>query len=135
MASAAGGGADRVAAETGPLKDWLKDLSAVAGFTVAVGDCATWGGIPATAPNPSDSPGLQFLKRANGGSLGAAYRSKAHGDAGGLQVKIRNARADRVVESLEFFRQQGLEDNHEPQELLLDEDRSLGGFRLLAPGP
>ena len=52
-----------------------------------------------------------------------------------MQVKIRNARADRVVESLEFFRQQGLEDNHEPQELLLDEDRSLGGFRLLAPGP
>ena len=41
MASAAGGGADRVAAETGPLKDCVKDLSAVAGFTVAVGDCAT----------------------------------------------------------------------------------------------
>lgn len=52
-----------------------------------------------------------------------------------MQVKIRNARADRVVESQEFFRQQGLEDNHEQQELLLDEDRNLGGFRLLAPGP
>ena len=24
-----------------PMKDWVKDLSAVAGFTVAVGDCAT----------------------------------------------------------------------------------------------
>ena len=60
-----------------PMKDWVKDLSAVASFTVAVGDCATWGGIPATAPNPSDSTGLQFLKRANGGSLGANYRSKA----------------------------------------------------------
>ena len=58
-----------------------------------------------------------------------------HGGAGGLQVKIRNARANRVVESQEFFRQQGLENNHEPQELQLDEDRSLGGFRLLAPGP
>ena len=60
-----------------PMKDWVKDLSAAACFTVAVGDCATWGGIPATAPNPSESTGLQFLKRANGGSLGAAYRSKA----------------------------------------------------------
>jgi len=60
-----------------PMKDWVKDLAAVAGFTVAIGDCATWGGIPATAPNPSDSTGLQFLKRAPGGALGTAYRSKA----------------------------------------------------------
>ena len=44
-----------------PMKDWVKELAAVAGYTVAVGDCATWGGIPATAPNPSDSEGLQFL--------------------------------------------------------------------------
>ena len=60
-----------------PMKEWVKDLCKVATFVVAVGDCATWGGIPATAPNPSDSEGLQFLKRNHGGFLGAQYRSKA----------------------------------------------------------
>jgi NiFe hydrogenase small subunit HydA len=59
------------------MKDWVRDLSAVAGYTVAIGDCATWGGIPAMAPNPSESVGLQFLKRAKGGALGPSYKSKA----------------------------------------------------------
>ena len=45
--------------------------------SVAIGDCATWGGIPATAPNPSDSEGLQFLKRKHGGFLGTGLQSKA----------------------------------------------------------
>ena len=60
-----------------PMKDWVKDLAGVAKFVVAVGDCATWGGIPATAPNPTQSEGLQFLKRQAGGSLGTDYRSQA----------------------------------------------------------
>lgn len=60
-----------------PMKDWVTDLSRVAIHVVAVGDCASWGGIPATAPNPSDSIGLQFLKRAHGGFLGKSYRSQS----------------------------------------------------------
>lgn len=60
-----------------PMKDWLQDLAKAAGFVVAVGDCATWGGIPAMAPNPSESQGLQFLKREAGGFLGQSYVSKA----------------------------------------------------------
>ena len=60
-----------------PMKEWVADLSKVASYTVAIGDCATWGGIPATAPNPSESEGLQFLKRAHGGFLGKDYKSKA----------------------------------------------------------
>jgi uptake hydrogenase small subunit len=60
-----------------PMKDWLKDLAAAAGYVVAIGDCATWGGIPATAPNPTDSQGLQFLKRARGGALGADFRARS----------------------------------------------------------
>ena len=60
-----------------PMKAWVADLAKVAGYTVAIGDCATWGGIPATAPNPSESEGLQFLKRAHGGFLGKDYKSKA----------------------------------------------------------
>jgi hydrogenase small subunit len=60
-----------------PMKDWVKDLSAVADFVVAIGDCATWGGIPAASPNPSESVGLQFLKKARGGSLGSDFKGKA----------------------------------------------------------
>ena len=59
-----------------PMKDWVQELSAVAGAVVAIGDCACWGGIPATAPNPVDNVGLQFLKRKPGGFLGSDYRSK-----------------------------------------------------------
>lgn len=64
-----------------PMKDWVKELAAVAGYVVAIGDCATWGGIPAVAPNPSDSVGMQFFKKHKGGFLGENYVSK-----GGLPV-------------------------------------------------
>ena len=60
-----------------PMKEWVKELSAVADFVVAIGDCATYGGIPATAPNPSDSVGLQFLKRDKGGALGEGFAAKS----------------------------------------------------------
>ncbi len=60
-----------------PMKDWVKELSEVAQFTVAIGDCATWGGIPAVQPNPSESTGMQFLKKDKGGFLGADYKSQA----------------------------------------------------------
>ena len=59
-----------------PMKDWVTELAAQAQLVVAVGDCACWGGIPATAPNPTDSVGLQYLKRDHGGYLGADFRSK-----------------------------------------------------------
>ncbi|MCF6312171.1 MAG: hypothetical protein L3J39_06945 [Verrucomicrobiales bacterium] len=64
-----------------PMMEWVKELAAVAGYVVAIGDCATWGGIPAVEPNPSESTGMQFLKTAKGGFLGADFVSK-----GGLPV-------------------------------------------------
>lgn len=64
-----------------PMMDWVKELSEVTQFTVAIGDCATYGGIPAVAPNPSESTGMQFLKKEKGGLLGKNYVSK-----GGLPV-------------------------------------------------
>ena len=64
-----------------PMKDWVKELSEVAGYVVAIGDCATWGGIPAVPPNPSESTGLQFHKKQKGGFLGEDFVSK-----GGLPV-------------------------------------------------
>ncbi|MEM9671095.1 MAG: hydrogenase [Bacteroidota bacterium] len=60
-----------------PMQDWVKELSEVAQFVVAIGDCATWGGIPAVPPNPSESTGMQFLKKNKGGFLGADYKSQA----------------------------------------------------------
>ena len=60
-----------------PMKNWVTRFAASAQFTVAIGDCACWGGVPATTPNPTDSIGLQYLKGANGGYLGKDYKSKA----------------------------------------------------------
>ena len=64
-----------------PMQEWIKELSDAAQFVVAVGDCATWGGIPAVPPNPSESTGFQFHKKTKGGFLGSDFTSK-----GGLPV-------------------------------------------------
>ncbi len=58
------------------MLDWVLDLSKVATYVVAVGDCATWGGIPAVPPNPTESTGLQFHKDKKGGFLGENFVSK-----------------------------------------------------------
>ncbi|MEW5834429.1 MAG: hypothetical protein ACOZJZ_23345 [Pseudomonadota bacterium] len=55
--------------------------------------------------------------------------------AGGLQLKLRTARGDRVVEAQEFFRAQGLEDTHEPRTLGLEFEPSRGAFKLVPPAP
>jgi len=60
-----------------PLKEIVLDLAAVAGYTVALGTCACYGGVAAAEPNPTDATGLQFHKTQKGGVLGADYRSKA----------------------------------------------------------
>jgi hydrogenase small subunit len=59
------------------FKSLLKELTEVAQITVAVGTCASFGGIPATPPNPTNATGLQFQKRKKGGFLGADYRAKS----------------------------------------------------------
>lgn len=64
-----------------PMMDWVRELSDAAQFVVAIGDCATYGGIPAVPPNPSESTGMQFHKRDKGGFLGSNFVSK-----GGLPV-------------------------------------------------
>lgn len=59
-----------------PMQDWVRDLSKLAGYVVAIGDCAAWGGIPAVPPNPTESTGVQFHKDKKGGFLGENFRSK-----------------------------------------------------------
>jgi hypothetical protein len=64
---------------------------------------------------------------------GAWFLLPLFGGAGGLQIKIRNARGDRVVEAQEFFRAQGLDDDHPPREFTLAPESGLGGWRLAVP--
>jgi hydrogenase small subunit len=60
-----------------PMKDWVIELAHAASIVVAIGSCATWGGLPAVPPNPTDSTGLQFHRASPGGYLGAQWRSKS----------------------------------------------------------
>ena len=60
-----------------PMIEWIKDLAGVARYVVAIGDCATWGGIVAVPPNPTESTGMQYLKKDKGGFLGEDFLSKA----------------------------------------------------------
>ncbi|MEM1122829.1 MAG: hydrogenase [Bacteroidota bacterium] len=60
-----------------PMKDWVTDLAKVAKYVVAIGDCATWGGIMAVEPNPTDSTGMQFKKDQKGGYLGEDFITKS----------------------------------------------------------
>ena len=56
------------------MADWLVRLAPLAQAVVAIGSCATWGGIPAAVGNPTGSTGVAAR-------LGAGFRS-----AGGLPV-------------------------------------------------
>lgn len=60
-----------------PMVDWVRQLAAVATYTVAVGTCAAFGGITAGGINPTDACGLQYEGEVPGGLLGADYRSGA----------------------------------------------------------
>lgn len=51
-----------------PSAEWVARMSKHAAAVIAVGTCATWGGIPAAAGNPTDAMGVMDF-------LGADYRS------------------------------------------------------------
>jgi len=60
-----------------PMKDWVLDMAKVAKYVVAIGDCATWGGILAVPPNPTESTGMQYHKKEKGGYLGKDFITKS----------------------------------------------------------
>jgi len=64
-----------------PKRDIARALAQKARFVVAVGTCATFGGIPAAPPNPTDCTGMQYDGEREGGLLAPDWRS-----AGGLPV-------------------------------------------------
>lgn len=54
--------------------------------------------------------------------------------AGGLQMKLRNARGDRVVEAQEFFRSQGFEDSPQARALQLIDLPADAAFEMRFAG-
>jgi hypothetical protein len=50
--------------------------------------------------------------------------------AGGLPLKQRNARGDRVIEAQEFLRSQGVDDAQEPMTFSLEFDTGRGAYRF-----
>ena len=60
-----------------PLTDLVRAIAGCAQYTVAVGTCASFGGIMACDPNPMGATGLQYHRNEKGGLLGADYRSRA----------------------------------------------------------
>lgn len=60
-----------------PFKDLVETFAARAGYVVAVGSCATFGGMSAAEPNPTDARGMQFYRDKPGGFLGENFRSNS----------------------------------------------------------
>lgn len=63
------------------MKDWVALLAAKARHVVAIGSCATFGGLPAAGGNPTGARGLQYSGWDMGGALGKDFRA-----ASGLPV-------------------------------------------------
>ena len=59
-----------------PLAEWIRAIAQVADCTVAIGTCASFGGVMACGRNPLRATGLQFHRDQKGGLLGASFRSK-----------------------------------------------------------
>jgi uptake hydrogenase small subunit len=56
-----------------PKKDLIRQLAERAGIVVAIGTCASFGGV--TGAGETDAVGLQFSKKTCGGFLGSDFRS------------------------------------------------------------
>lgn len=59
------------------MLDWLLSLAPLAKHVVAVGTCATYGGVTSAGENPADAVGVQYDGAALGGALDGAFRSKS----------------------------------------------------------
>ena len=61
--------------------DWVRTLAPMARHVVAVGTCATYGGVTSAGENPADATGVQYDGAHKGGVLGADFVAR-----GGLPV-------------------------------------------------
>ncbi|MDJ0741154.1 MAG: HupU protein [Gammaproteobacteria bacterium] len=77
-----GSGRFHMLAGTGrPMMEWIRDLAEKARYTLAIGTCAAYGGIPMASENPGEACGLQYEGGNAGGLLNARWLSP-----GGLPV-------------------------------------------------
>ncbi|MBI6546147.1 MAG: NADH:ubiquinone oxidoreductase [Cyanobacteria bacterium NC_groundwater_1444_Ag_S-0.65um_54_12] len=60
-----------------PKMSVIEELAEKAHVVVAIGTCASFGGIPAASPNPTDATGMQFCREEHGGLLDSEWRSAA----------------------------------------------------------
>ncbi|MDF0595066.1 HupU protein [Psychromarinibacter halotolerans] len=59
------------------MLDWVRSLAPLAGHVVAVGTCATYGGMTSAGGNPSGAIGVQYDGSYPGGALPAEFRGRA----------------------------------------------------------
>lgn len=59
------------------MLDWVCSLAPMAQDVVAVGTCATYGGVTSAGGNPADAVGVQYDGHKIGGALPADFRSKS----------------------------------------------------------
>lgn len=113
------GGSDK------PMIHWLIELAHQAKYTMAVGSCAAYGGIPLAGDNRLEGTGLQYLSNQPGGLLGADYKS----EAGYPVINIPGCapHPDWIVETLSCLATDNL-----PLEDLDPEGRPLAYFGHLA---
>ena len=59
------------------MLDWVQSLAPLAGEVVAVGTCATYGGVTSAGGNPADAVGVQYDGSRIGGALGPEFRARS----------------------------------------------------------
>lgn len=73
-----GTGKYHILAGTGrSMLDWVQSLSAKAQHVIAVGTCATFGGVTTAGENPSDAVGVQYDGSHKGGALPEDFTSRS----------------------------------------------------------
>lgn len=59
------------------MLDWVRTLAPLAEHVIAVGTCATYGGVTSAGENPADAVGVQYDGAHKGGALAADFTSRS----------------------------------------------------------
>ena len=89
------------------MLDWVQSLAPKAQHVVAVGTCATYGGVTSAGENPGDAVGVQFDGSHPGGALPASFRSRSGLPV--INVAGCPTHPDWVTETLMLLAQDGLD--------------------------
>ncbi|KPK96411.1 hypothetical protein AMJ80_00030 [bacterium SM23_31] len=84
-----------------PMKHWIIELAKRASFTIAVGTCASFGGIMTTGSDNIKWMGLQYLMKKHGGILGVDYSSSSGFPV--INIAGCPAHPDWIIETLNFI--------------------------------